>query len=418
MSAPATPPPDGVLLIYAPVALHRGADGFHIERQAVNGLRLWARHFARVIAMMPVAPGPPPPGWVAARAHRDSLARVRIEPLPMAYRPDRFLRALPRTRRRIRTLIAEADYPSFALGGLFGDWGLVASWQAHRMGRPFAVWTDRVESEITRQAARHGPWRHRLRARLTHRPMAWAEAWAIRRAALGLFHGRETFDAYARFSPNPHLVHDIHLAPEDHIGEAALAAKVAGAGAGPLRIVYAGRAEAMKGPMEWLEVLAALRRRGVAFSAAWLGDGAELGAMRARLQALGLADVVRLPGFLEDRGAVLAALREAHLFLFCHKGPESPRCLIEALASACPIVGHDGAFARDLVATHGGGVLVPAGDVEALADRIAALDRDRARLAALIGRAREDGRPFSDAAVFRHRCAIIRKALPRRAPGG
>ncbi len=408
----ARPASGGVLLIYAPVPLYRGDKGFWGEAQALNGLRLWARHFGQVIVMMPLAPGPPPPGWAAVEDQGDALERVRIEPLPMAYRPDQFLRALPATRRRIRALVSEADYLSFAIGGLFGDWGLVASWEAHAMGRPFAVWTDRVESEVTRQQARHGPWRRRIRARLTHRPMAWAERWAIRRAALGLFHGRETHDAYAKWSRDPQLVHDIHLSPEDHLSDRALEAKLAAAGSGPLRIVYAGRAEPMKGPMDWLQVLARLHRRGVAFSAAWLGEGSELETMRARVSELGLDGQVSLPGFLDDRDRIFQALREAHLFLFCHKTPESPRCLIEALVSGCPIVGYEGAYARDLISAHGGGVLVPRDDVAALASRVAALDADRARLAELIRRARKDGDPFSDEAVFRHRSEIIKSKLP------
>jgi glycosyltransferase involved in cell wall biosynthesis len=276
------------------------------------------------------------------------------------------------------------------------------------------VWTDRVESEVTRAyAASTGPWRARLRARLTHRPMAMLERAVVRRAPLGLFHGRETFEAYAPFSPNPQVVHDIHLKRADHLPPAGVAAKVAGAGAGPLRLAYVGRAEPMKGPGDWMRTLVALAARGVEFRATWLGAGSELGAMRAEVAAAGLADRIALPGHVEDRARVLDLLRESHAFLFCHLTPESPRCLIEALASAAPIVGYDGAFARDLVAGHGGGLLVPRGDAEGLAAQLAALAADRPRLSDLIARAARDGAPFDDEAVFRHRSELIRRHLPR-----
>ena len=127
------------LLIYAPVPLHLFEGELYIERQAVNGVRLWARHFEKITVMMPVSPTAPPAGWVPLRQFPEALSRVSIEPLPMAYRPDQFLYSLPQTLSRIRELIKEADYLSFAIGGLFGDWGAVSCLAAHQMQRPFAV---------------------------------------------------------------------------------------------------------------------------------------------------------------------------------------------------------------------------------------------------------------------------------------
>jgi glycosyltransferase involved in cell wall biosynthesis len=398
------------LLIYAPVPLHRRGDALLLEAQACNGLRLWADNFDRVIAMMPLDDGPAPSSWVPVASVGPSLARVELAPLPMAYRPDRFVARLPATRRRIRELIGRADYLSFAIGGLFGDWGAVACLEAHRLARPFAVWTDRVESEVVRRGAGAGPLKSRLRARLTHRPMAWLERAVIRRATLGLFHGRETFDAYAPFCRRPEVVHDIHIARADHIGAESLAAKIAAAAEGPLRIAYAGRAEAMKGPLDWVEVLERLAAAGVDFRAVWLGDGAERPAMLGRIEAGGLAERVEMPGFA-DRAAVLAALRRAQVFLFCHKTPESPRCLIEALTSGCPIVGYESAFARDLVSGHRGGLFAPLGDTAALAGILGGLAADRPRLGELIGHAALDGEPFDDVTVFRHRSEVIRRHL-------
>jgi colanic acid/amylovoran biosynthesis glycosyltransferase len=160
-------------------------------------------------------------------------------------------------------------------------------------------------------------------------------------------------------------------------------------------------------------VLERLSAAGVDFRAVWLGDGVELPAMQARVRAAGLDDRVSMPGFATDRSAVLASLRAAQVFLFCHKTPESPRCLIEALISGCPIVGYDGAFARDLITGHGGGPLVPRGEVAALAGAAAALAGDRTRLADLAGRAARDGAPFTAEAVFEHPNALIRACLGR-----
>jgi glycosyltransferase involved in cell wall biosynthesis len=246
--------------------------------------------------------------------------------------------------------------------------------------------------------------------------MAWLEHHLIRRAHVGFFHGMETFEAYSPFCRNPQLVHDIHLRKSDHIDPAALELKIRAAAAGtqPLRIVYVGRADPMKGPLDWLEVLDKVRRTGVAFKARWIGDGSELPRLRALIAERGLEGHVATPGFSSDRSAILADLRGADVFLFCHKTPESPRCLIEALASGTPIVGYDGAFARDLIRNNGGGELVPVNDVEALAEQVVNLVRDSDRRATLIYNAAKDGAPFDDVSVFRHRSELIREHLPAR----
>ncbi len=404
------------LLIYAPVPLFRRADGtLMMEDQACNGLRLWAENFKRLITIHPLDPGPPPPAWVPLDRVGENLARIQVEALPMTWRPDRFLQAMPAARRRIGALIEEADYLSFAIGGLFGDWGSVACIEAARRNRAHAVWTDRVESAVVRQQARTGHWRRRLRATLTARPMAALERHLIRKASVGLFHGRETFEAYAPFARRAELVHDIHISGADHITPDRKATKIAQAGHGPLRVVYVGRAEPMKGGPDWVEVLIRLRAKGVDVTATWLGEGSDLAEMRGRIAAAGLENHIRLPGFAQNRADVLEALRAAHLLMFCHKTPESPRNLIEALISATPIVGYGGAYAQGLIEAHQGGVLVSPNDIAALADAVAGLAQDRARLANLIERAARDGAPFNDVEVFRHRSEMIRKHMAPRA---
>ncbi len=76
--------------------------------------------------------------------------------------------------------------------------------------------------------------------------------------------------------------------------------------------------------------------------------------------------MVETPGFVADRDRVIATIRDSDLMLFTHLEPESPRVLIEALMSACPIVGYDRPHPSDLISVHGGGILSPLGDWEAL----------------------------------------------------
>lgn len=400
------------LLLYAPVPLYSGKDGYLLEDQACNGLRLWAENFEQVTVMHPLEPGDPPPSWIPVRSSAIDLERVHLVALPTAYRPDRFFRFLPSVRRQIAQLIDQADYLSFSIGGLFGDWGSVAALEAHRKGRRFAVWTDRVESEVVRHEAHAARTRKaRLKASLYHRPMALLERAIIRRAALGLFHGAETYATYAPFAAKAEIVHDIHLRAEDRIPPDDLQNKLQGAMTGPLNICYLGRADVMKGADDWIQVMASLKQAGVDFLATWWGDGERLPEMKAQVERLGLAEQVALPGFIRDRSAILKVLREAQVFVFCHKTPESPRNLIEALVSGTPLVGYDSPFPKDLISAHGGGLLTPKDDIGALVSCLVGLAQDRQRLAELIGRAAQDGLPFNDVAVFRHRSEVIRAHL-------
>lgn len=414
----ATPDAPTTLVMNLTVPLHLADGVWLLEDQACDGMRRWLSHFDRLVVIVPQRSGPAPAQWVAVDAALAGLRdRLDLIVVPEVWGPIRFARAVRAMRPGLEAALARGDYLGFAIGGLLGDWGAVCAVLARRAGLPHFIWTDRVESEVTRRAsATAGPWRRRLKARLTHRPMAALERFLIRGAALGLFHGRDTFDHYARFCRDPQIVHDIHMTDRDQIAPDRLAAKVAAAGRGPIRLCYVGRAEAMKGPMDWIAVLERAVQAGVDLRAEWLGDGAALAAMRARVAAGPLAGRVDLPGFVADRGAVQRALQGAHLFLFCHRTPESPRCLIEALKSGTPIIGHDGPYAADLIAANGGGRLRQAGDVAGLAAVVAGLDRDRAGLGDLMRRAAADGARYDADGVFAHRAALIRDRLAPARP--
>ena len=396
------------LLLVLPVQLHAAGGRLWLDRQACNGLRHWLDHFDRLILCAPLAgagEGPPPNG-MGDLAALIATGQIDVHPLPIAWTPLRFLRALPSVRRLLIAQIARASHCQFAIGGSWGDWGALAAILAAGRGRRFAIWTDRVESQVMRFQAR----RYRGPQRLYRRFNAWLaerlERFVIRRAALGMFHGMDCYRAYAGFSANPQLVHDVHVGSEYRITPAALDAKAARSG-GPLRIIYVGRVHADKGPKDWIETLARLAGR-IGFTARWYGDGPLLDAMRHEVAEQGLAGRVAFPGAIDDRGALLAAIADADIFLFCHRTPESPRCLVEALLLGTPIVGYRSAYPDDLIAAHGGGILTPL-DPAVLAAAIAELAGDRARLAALSRAAAADGFPMVDSALFAHRAALIRQ---------
>lgn len=403
---------NGSLLLVLPVPFRQGHGGLLVERQAANGLDRWAAEFSRVGVACPLLPatmGDLGQAWVG-ESTIERRRQLSLYPLPWAYHPRECLQHYRTTRETLGKFIGDHRYLQFAIGGLFGDWASVAALEAHRQHRPYAVWTDRVEHRVVRNLSRQESLPRRLRGWLISEAMRHYENHVIRRAALGLFHGSDTYLSYRDLCPRSHLVHDIHVGPEQAIHPATLAEKKAQA-TGPLRIVYAGRMDAMKAPLDWLRALALARDQGVAFQATWLGDGALMADCQALRKSLGLEDRVTLPGFVDDHARVLNELSDAHLLLFTHITPESPRCLLEALIKGCPIVGYRSFYPEDLLAEHGGGMLTPLGDPQALADALLALDRDRAKLAALMDAAAANGQRFNDRVVFAHRAALIKQYL-------
>jgi len=166
----------------------------------------------------------------------------------------------------------------------------------------------------------------------------------------------------------------------------------------------------MKGPKDWISALAALIHEGVKLDATWFGDGDLLPELQRDCERRGISESVHFVG-PRGRDEVLAAVRHAHLFLFCHKTLESPRCVVEALANGTPIVGYDSGYVRDLVASHGGGSFAPMGHFNALAKRVQALDEDRSALANLIEDARSSAETFDRDEAIRKRIELIRTHL-------
>jgi glycosyltransferase involved in cell wall biosynthesis len=199
-------------------------------------------------------------------------------------------------------------------------------------------------------------------------------------------------------------VHDIHVSDDSRISDDELAHRLSRSKA-PIRLVYAGRVHPYKGVTDWIEALSIAAQAGVDFTATWFGEGPELDSAREQVKRLGLVSKVRFPGPLEfDR--LLVELRNFDAFVFCHKIPESRRCLIEALICGLPLIGYESNYARDLI-RNGGGLLSPIHDPKGIARSLSTI-QDKVVLSKLSRRAAEDGRRFTDEAVFRHRSDLMK----------
>ena len=122
-----------------------------------------------------------------------------------------------------------------------------------------------------------------------------------------------------------------------------------------------------------------------------------------------MTEYVSFPGYVSERDEILQTLKDSDIFLFCHNTPESPRCLVEALASGCPLIGYGSAYPKDLVAQSGGGEFAALGNWKELADIVQHLDRNRDKLRELIRSASTWGRSYDWHTHLRRRAVLIRE---------
>jgi glycosyltransferase involved in cell wall biosynthesis len=350
----------------------------------------------------------------------DLLDRVQFVPLPGLGSPLAFLRDLGPTARLLRRCIDATKYMMLALGGGNGgleyDWAAVAAEQAIRAGRKYSLLTDGVSFESFRQSAvAEKSLPRRVKRRLWGELVRLWQTRLVSRCDLMFCNGMTTFEAYSPLcrSPDvPRKIHDFQIGPEKYLGGPRMERKCRDVlERTDLRVCYAGRVLPQKAPLDWVRAVREACDRGAAIKAVWLGDGTLMDEMRREVDRLGLGGVIDLPGFVSDRDRVIDVQRESDLMMFTHIEPESPRVLIEALMSACPIVGYDNSHPSNLISVHGGGVMTPMRDPRALGATLAELAADRARLADLVRRAWLDGARFNSDDMSRDRCDAMRERL-------
>jgi glycosyltransferase involved in cell wall biosynthesis len=138
-----------------------------------------------------------------------------------------------------------------------------------------------------------------------------------------------------------------------------------------LEVVFVGTLQQLyKRPDVLVEAVAAVVRSGLDVGLTFVGDGQHRAALEQRSRQLGIGERVRFAGQLPGVRAVRAELDRADLFVLPSRQEGLPRALVEAMARGLPCVASTVGGIPELLPLE---VLVPPGDVDALAARMRAV---------------------------------------------
>ena len=133
----------------------------------------------------------------------------------------------------------------------------------------------------------------------------------------------------------------------------------------PALVVFAGRCSESKGIFDLLQAALQLRREIPKLRIECAGDG-DLDEVERAVATMGLADRVRVHGWVEPRRRD-ELLARAGIFVLPSHAEGLPMGVLEAMAAGCPVIASAVGGIPDVIEDGVNGLLIPAGDTQALA---------------------------------------------------
>ncbi|MBV6287009.1 glycosyltransferase family 4 protein [Pseudomonas aegrilactucae] len=152
---------------------------------------------------------------------------------------------------------------------------------------------------------------------------------------------------------------------------------------------FVGRLSQEKGPDLFLDSLIPLCQRHPGLDAVMLGDGPQREALQARIDAAGLSERIRLPGFQRDMRQWMTRL---DALVISSRTEGTPMILLEAMQDGVPVVAFGVGGIPDVIEHGRNGLLATPLAPDELATQLQALMLDPAQTAELIAQARRTQR--------------------------
>ena len=210
---------------------------------------------------------------------------------------------------------------------------------------------------------------------------------AARYCSIVLLKGRKMVTDFGSGRPNVKYILDASHSEENIIDASSMERKVTQLRdeSLPLRLTYFGRLTAYKGVDRCVEAVAMARKAGAHVQLDIIGVGEQLDSLRHLSAECDAESYVRFLGGRPFNQQFFCFLYQYHLLMAAPLREDTPRSALDAMAAGIPYLAFDTYYYRELLES-GAGQIVPWIDVEAMAQAIVELDRNREQLVSMIER--------------------------------
>ncbi len=245
----------------------------------------------------------------------------------------------------------------------------------------------------------------------------WKQQQAIKIASGLQCNGTPTYEVYRTLNPNTILFFDTRitedmLATFDDIERRSRERDETM----PIRLVFSGRLNRMKGANHLLDVALELRRLATPFELFISGAGELEKSMHQRIADEGLGDCVKMMG-LPDFKTIFFPFVKANIDLFvcCHPQGDPSCTYIETMSCGVPIVGYANEAFEGMVEQSKAGWLVEINQPKLLARKIAELSRQRNEIKAMSFKSLEFAKERTFDKTFKARIEHMERIAIRKA---
>lgn len=174
------------------------------------------------------------------------------------------------------------------------------------------------------------------------------------------------------------------------------------------RVVSVGRLTSQKNHLMLIEAFSRFSKVHPGYQLEVYGEGELRGILKARARELGIADALSLPGYVSN---VAECINDAAMFVLTSNYEGISNAMAEAMALGVPTICTDcpSGGAALMIRDGENGMLVPVGDVDALASAMCRLANDRMLAECMAGEARKITQKFSSRAIGRKWEEVIRE---------
>jgi glycosyltransferase involved in cell wall biosynthesis len=191
--------------------------------------------------------------------------------------------------------------------------------------------------------------------------------------------GTPTYEVYRTINPDPMLFYDTRISEDMLPTHKELEKRTCSLDENkPLRLVFSGRLNKMKGADHLLLVAQELKRLEVPFELHISGAGVLEKMMHEKISREGLHDCVKMMGLPDFKANFFPFVKEnIDMFICCHRQGDPSCTYIETMSCGVPIVGYANEAFTGMVEYSKAGWVVPMDKPKLLAKKVAELNNNR-----------------------------------------